>query len=593
MTEEQHRLAEDEQMPALGSTVGDRYEIKSVLGEGGFAAVYKAFDIRTKTDVAVKVLDPIMSRRSEFSARFLREVSTVSQLRHHNTIKIFDSGETEKKCLYLVMELLRGQPLDELVEGEEGSRLPPPRVKYIVQQILKSLYEAHELGIIHRDLKPANVFIADLAGEKDYVKVLDFGIAKSIDESQDSSLTATGQVMCSPDYVAPERVRDHVAYPASDLYSLGIMMIEMLDGELPYKGDSPMMVALQHVKIDEPVPMRESTANGPLGWVIRKACSKDLSQRYTTAAEMLEDLASVTFDGINTQAAEPVATRGSATANQMTQAAAPVGGGATKVLEDDPSEAYQSGTYALESTRSSKAIPLIIAALVLILVGGIVAFFLTRPAEENDVNTTTASTTNGQGGVVAAAAAATGEETPPEATETAVLVDTERITVSAEPAGAVIFLNDRELGPSPQKVDASEISQFPVRIRAELSGYESKTQTINSREALLAGVGIIRLEEIPEELSEPATVANGADEAAEVEQQDTRQQARAEQRRREAAAAARREEAAAAAAAQQREQEAAAAAAAARAEAQAAENAEPATDEPSGPSRIIDLRPRR
>lgn len=590
MTEAQHRLAEDEQMPALGSIVGDRYEIKSVLGEGGFAAVYKAFDTRTKTDVAVKVLDPIMSRRSEFSARFLREVSTVSQLRHHNTIKIFDSGETDKKCLYLVMELLRGQPLDELVEDEEGGRLPPPRVKYIVQQILKSLYEAHELGIIHRDLKPANVFIADLAGEKDYVKVLDFGIAKSIDESQDSSLTATGQVMCSPDYVAPERVRDHVAYPASDLYSLGIMMIEMLDGELPYQGDSPMMVALQHVKIDEPVPMRESTANGPLGWVIRKACSKDLSQRYTTAAEMLEDLASVTFDGINTRSAEPIPPRGGASANQMTQQAAPIGGSATVAMDrENAPGALDSGEYAFEPSSSSKAIPLIIAALVLILAGGLVAFFLTRPGEVVDENvTTTAATTGAQSGVEVAAGA---EGTPAESDETPVVPEVEKVTVSAEPAGAVIFLNDRELGPSPQKVDAAEVQQFPVRIRAELAGYESKTQTINSREALLAGIGVIRLEEIPEETT-TATAATGTDQAGREDDQGASQRARDEQRRREAAASARREEAAAAAS-QLEQEEAAAAAAARREQVQAAETPEEPSGDSSAPSRIIDLRPRR
>ncbi len=200
----QTRLANDPQMPRLGTVVGRRYEVQTVLGEGGFAVVYAAYDARTKAKVAVKVLDPIMSRRNEFASRFIREVETVSQLRHHNSISIFDAGETENGCLFLVMELLDGQSLDVLIEREGA--LPAERVGHIASQILKSLQEAHSNGIIHRDLKPANVFIANVAGERDYVKVLDFGIAKSIDESQDSSLTATGQVMCSPHYVAPERV---------------------------------------------------------------------------------------------------------------------------------------------------------------------------------------------------------------------------------------------------------------------------------------------------------------------------------------------------------------------------------------------------
>src|SRR5699024_6606255 len=133
----------------------------------------------------------------------------------HNTIKIFDAGKTEKGCLFLVMELLNGEALDEILETEGA--LPPARVNKILSQVLKSLIEAHQDGVMHRDLKPANVFIAELPGEVDYVKVLDFGIAKSRDEGADTSLTATGQVMCSPDYVAPERVRDHVCYFSSDL----------------------------------------------------------------------------------------------------------------------------------------------------------------------------------------------------------------------------------------------------------------------------------------------------------------------------------------------------------------------------------------
>ncbi len=286
-THTQQTLADDPQMPRPGTVVGARYEIQDVLGEGGFAVVYRAFDQRTKGEVAVKVLDPIMSRRKEFSSRFMREVETVSRLRHHNSISIFDAGEMESGCLFLVMELLEGRPLDTVLESETA--LPYDRVQNIAAQILKSLQEAHSKGIIHRDLKPANVFLADLAGERDYVKVLDFGIAKSVDESQDTSLTATGQVMCSPHYVAPERIKDHMTVAASDLYSLGVMMIELIEGKPPYEADSPMMLAVKHLSA-EPVPMGEKTLAAPYAGVIQRACAKNLEDRYETAIEMLDEL---------------------------------------------------------------------------------------------------------------------------------------------------------------------------------------------------------------------------------------------------------------------------------------------------------------
>jgi serine/threonine-protein kinase len=354
------RLADDPQMPPLGSVVGQRYEVRDVLGEGGFAVVYAAYDARTKAQVAIKVLDPIMSRRPEFASRFMREVETVSRLRHHNTISIFDAGETPNGCLYLVMELLEGQPLDTLLEREGA--LPPDRVRSIAIQILKSLTEAHAKGIIHRDLKPANVFIADVAGERDYVKVLDFGIAKSLDESQDNSLTATGQVMCSPHYVAPERVKEHVTVPASDLYSLGVMMIELLEGKPPYDAETPMMLAVKHLGT-EPVPMSEATASAPFATVIARACSKPLSERYQSAAEMLDDL----------QREPSLHTIQLANSPNKTSAIPLSGNTASQAVS--PS----SVTGDLERERKPRAL---IAAIVafFIIVGAVAAFVIVRSA---------------------------------------------------------------------------------------------------------------------------------------------------------------------------------------------------------------------
>jgi hypothetical protein len=280
-------LASDPNMPQPGELVADRYRIEAPLGEGGFAVVYRAADARTGAPVAVKVLDPLMSRRQSNIQRFQREIELVARLRHPNTIRVTDCGATSSGCLFLVMELLDGRALDSVLEKE--GKLSPDRVRRIVMQLLKSLAEAHREGIIHRDLKPANVFLAQVAGERDYVKVLDFGIAKAVGDD-DAKLTKSGEIPCSPHYVAPERVALNSATAASDLYSVGVMMIELLEGAPPYRQDSLMALVLEHADMSRPVPMSDETAEGPLGGVLARATAKRVEDRYATAEEMLEAL---------------------------------------------------------------------------------------------------------------------------------------------------------------------------------------------------------------------------------------------------------------------------------------------------------------
>jgi serine/threonine-protein kinase len=289
MTEYGFRLEDAPDMPRAGDVLVDRYRLNEVIGEGGFAAVFRATDLRVEQEVAVKVLDPLMSRRPRYVARFNREIRTITSLRHPNTITVTDRGTTDRGCLFLVMELLQGKPLDRLLK-EEGS-LAPERVAHIALQVLKSLAEAHDKGIIHRDIKPANVFLVRMAGEKDFVKVLDFGIAKSMEEDDSSgALTCTGEVLCSPHYVAPERLRENVTFPASDLYSLGIMMLELLDGRPPYDGDNAMSITICHAMVHEPVPIAPEHLNGPLANVLRRSTAKLVEARYQSADAMLADL---------------------------------------------------------------------------------------------------------------------------------------------------------------------------------------------------------------------------------------------------------------------------------------------------------------
>lgn len=288
MTETEFRLANTPEMPRPGDIIAERYRIESVLGEGGFAAVFRAHDQRVGQAVAIKVLDPIMSRRAQFAARFDREIRTVSSLRHPNTISVTDRGSTEAGCLYVVMELLAGRPLDSILR-DQGA-METERAAHIVSQVLKSLIEAHSQGIIHRDIKPANIFLVNLPGEKDFVKVLDFGIAKSLDDGESATLTQTGEIMCSPHYVAPERVRDLQNFPASDVYSVGIVLIELLEGRPPIDGENTFAIAIQHASMEIPVPVSASALNGPLGKVIQNAVAKPVALRYQSAEEMLLDV---------------------------------------------------------------------------------------------------------------------------------------------------------------------------------------------------------------------------------------------------------------------------------------------------------------
>lgn len=290
-----NRLADDPAMPRPGDVLGGRYRIDSVLGEGGFAAVFKATDARTGKAFAVKVLDPLMSRRDEFRQRFFLEVSNSSKLNHVNTIQVSDQGETDTGCLYLVMELLDGKSLDDLLH--ERGPMPAHIVHSVAIQALRSLREAHALGILHRDIKPANIMLVNHTDDVQdfFVKLLDFGIAKSMDGTEDAALTSTGQVMCSPHYVAPERIVDHETYPSSDLYSLGVSMIEMLEGTPPYEGENSIQLVMMHARMDSPLPMKESTRNSPLGAIIEKVTAKDYGDRYQTAQEMIDALRAIDF----------------------------------------------------------------------------------------------------------------------------------------------------------------------------------------------------------------------------------------------------------------------------------------------------------
>ncbi|WP_438017973.1 protein kinase [Sorangium sp. So ce315] len=281
--------------PLIGTIVGGRFRIVGVLGEGGMGRVYNGEQPMGTSvrKVAIKTLLSQHAKDPQVVARFMRECGTVSELEHPNTIKVYDFGQTNTGELYIAMELLTGQSLETALE--RGGALAPERVDRIIAQVCGSLQEAHEKGIVHRDLKPANIFLTRRAGEEDYVKVLDFGIAKRDERSAkaEQKLTQQGTVLGTPPYMSPEQFTGTELDARSDIYSLGVLTYEMLTGRLPFDADTPWAWATQHMTAQpfpfEAVPMG-AAAPPKMKAAVMRALSKKREERQQSAREFYEEL---------------------------------------------------------------------------------------------------------------------------------------------------------------------------------------------------------------------------------------------------------------------------------------------------------------
>ncbi|OWA36910.1 serine/threonine protein kinase [Saccharibacillus sp. O16] len=265
----------------IGQVFSGRYEILERVGGGGMALVYKALDLLLNRFVAVKVLRQQFMHDEEFIRRFRREAQSAASLSHPNIVSIYDVGQ-DGEVQYIVMEYIEGLDLDEVIK--ERAPLPTEEAVRIASQICDALDHAHNNQIIHRDIKPHNILI----GRNGRVKVTDFGIARAVTST---TITQTGSVVGSVHYFSPEHAKGVTAGEKSDLYSLGIVLYQMLTGALPYEGESPISVALKHLQDDFEEPRKlnpmipQSVEN-----IIIRAMRKNPSERYASAAEMQSDL---------------------------------------------------------------------------------------------------------------------------------------------------------------------------------------------------------------------------------------------------------------------------------------------------------------
>ncbi len=284
----------------LGVVIDDRFQILEKLGEGGMGAIYKARQLSVDRVVALKILlrdqrgDPISVER------FRHEAYLASRLKHPNAIVIHDFGQTPDGLLYIAMEFLGGETLKQRLR-RVGTMKVEAAVK-IMNQTLRTIAEAHRMGMVHRDLKPDNVFLTDIDGDRDFVKVLDFGIAKLTAvqdgvEGYQGGLTMAGKIYGTPNYMSPEQIRGKPVEPQSDLYSLGVIFYELVTGRLPFVAQTPVEVMMMHLR-DNPAPLHEARPDISLELerTVLRALEKDRRARYQSADEFIEALENYKFN---------------------------------------------------------------------------------------------------------------------------------------------------------------------------------------------------------------------------------------------------------------------------------------------------------
>ena len=287
----------------IGSLVDGRYRVRSRVARGGMATVYTAVDERLERTVALKIIHPGQATDPRFVDRFTREAKTIARLTHPNVVAVYDQGRHEG-LPYLIMEFVRGRTLRDILT--DSPRMHPVDALAVMEQMLAAIAAAHRAGVVHRDVKPENVLIAEAPGSSSLVdavvKVADFGLARAVEASADDG---DGQLLATVAYVAPELVTEGRADPRSDVYSVGIVLFEMLTGRVPYDGGKPIEIAWQHVDEDVPPPSRFVPGLPPeVDELVRAATNRNPARRPADAGAMLAAVQGAQ-DSIEANGAQP------------------------------------------------------------------------------------------------------------------------------------------------------------------------------------------------------------------------------------------------------------------------------------------------
>ncbi|MBD0708377.1 MULTISPECIES: protein kinase domain-containing protein [unclassified Streptomyces] len=293
---------------AGGSVAGGRYQLRDLLGEGGMASVYLAYDSALDRQVAIKTLHTELGREQSFRERFRREAQAVAKLSHTNIVSVFDTGEDTLDGAvmpYIVMEYVEGQPLGSVLASDirQYGAMPADKALRVTADVLAALDVSHEMGLVHRDIKPGNV----MTTKRGVVKVMDFGIARAM-QSGVTSMTQTGMVVGTPQYLSPEQALGRPVDARSDLYSVGIMLFQLLTGRLPFDADSPLAIAYAHVQEEPVAPSSVNRAVTPaMDALVARALRKNPNERFPSASAMRDECLRVLSAG---QSGAPVIVQG-------------------------------------------------------------------------------------------------------------------------------------------------------------------------------------------------------------------------------------------------------------------------------------------
>ncbi|HMI84149.1 MAG TPA: serine/threonine-protein kinase [Polyangiaceae bacterium] len=442
--------------PYVGTTFDGRYKIESVLGEGGMGVVYLARHKVIDKKVAIKVLRADMAREKEITDRFLQEAKAASSIGNPHIIDISDFGHLPDGSTYFVMEWLDGQPLGKALE--ETRPLPVARLANIARQIAEALASAHQRSIVHRDLKPDNIFLIKRGTEPDFVKILDFGIAKV--SSGTSKLTRAGSVFGTPHYMSPEQAAGAPVDSRTDIYALGVILYEMASGRVPFDADNFMGILTQHM-YKAPVPIRAlvPAQDVPPGLeaIILKALSKKPEQRYQTMEELALDIDKLARGAIPDAVPDMISRSGgfNVPADFFSERGMPAPVPATPPQH---SARKRWGVYA--------GVAGVTAAIMIVV--GIFAKSSSSTASDSPKAITLAPT-----GVVE-------PPKPVEAPPSPPLVEVKQVLFASEPLDSHVFHNGQDLGAPPLTVDVPKGEKVTVEVRRD--GFKPQTLTLDGLE---------------------------------------------------------------------------------------------------------------
>lgn len=515
-------------IPKSGDVIGGQFQLKEEIGRGGFGVVFRARQLGVERNVAVKMLLPHAMTHEGVIERFKREARLASSLTHRNSVTIYaygihQEGEGVQGLPYLAMEYLEGETLQGYLVRHR--RLTYKDALDILKQALGSLAEAHKKGIVHRDLKPENIFICNRNREDRIVKVLDFGIAKTVagewDAETKERLTRTGLVAGTAEYMAPEQASGQKDItPAVDVYAMGCIAFQMVTGNIPYDGNSPMDVAIKH--ISEPIPPLPSIYQDHfIGRVIRCAMAKDAKQRFRDAMHYLEVLESGYMpddgQGYNlTQDTSDLSLRsgefesGSTIVDESLTQGDDLGTANTAFINAfDEDEASTIPSEDGGKKRNTGAL-LIAVALLFIILGAVIAAVVglgalkdpptpavaVQPARANPPKKVEAPPKKVE-------APPKVVETPPKKVEAAPQM---AVVIYSDTPGAMVYRNGEKLGPAPFTFRREGEGLEPIQLELRLEGYKTTPLTVDWKN--LKNGDVVQNKLVPHKKARPSKRAN-------------------------------------------------------------------------------------